>query len=73
MASSVMRKATSLLRHRSRDCVRQCLSARSSSSSGGEDSPVLSWNEWDPLEEIIVGRAEGQRIPFLEPDIKVGH
>lgn len=23
-----------------------------------EDSPVMSWNEWDPLEEVIVGRAE---------------
>ena len=33
--------------------------------------PVNSYNEWDPLEEIIVGRAEGQRVPFLHPDIKV--
>lgn len=37
---------------------------------GYEDMPVCSYNEWDPLEEIIVGRAEGQRIPELEPDIK---
>jgi len=25
--------------------------------------PVNSWNEWDPLEEIIVGRLEGATIP----------
>ena len=33
--------------------------------------PVNSYNEWDPLEEIIVGRAEGQRVPFLYPELKV--
>jgi len=33
--------------------------------------PVNSYNEWDPLEEIIVGRAEGQRVPFLHPELKV--
>jgi glycine amidinotransferase len=26
-------------------------------------SPVNSWNEWDPLEEVIVGRLEGATIP----------
>ncbi|MGO4574204.1 amidinotransferase [Microvirga sp. 2TAF3] len=26
-------------------------------------SPVMSWNEWDPLEEVIVGRLEGATIP----------
>lgn len=25
--------------------------------------PVCSWNEWDPLEEVIVGRLEGATIP----------
>lgn len=25
--------------------------------------PVNSWNEWDPLEEVIVGRLEGATIP----------
>ncbi len=25
--------------------------------------PVNSWNEWDPLEEIVVGRLEGATIP----------
>lgn len=27
------------------------------------DSPVMSCNEWDPLEEVIVGRLEGATIP----------
>jgi glycine amidinotransferase len=26
-------------------------------------SPVMAWNEWDPLEEVIVGRLEGATIP----------
>lgn len=25
--------------------------------------PVSSWNEWDPLEEVLVGRLEGARFP----------
>ena len=27
------------------------------------DSPVCSYNEWDPLEEVVVGRLEGAMIP----------
>ena len=30
-------------------------------------SPVSSHNEWDPLEEIIVGRLEGAVIPSSHP------
>ena len=26
-------------------------------------SPVMSWNEWDPLEEVIVGHLDGATIP----------
>jgi glycine amidinotransferase len=26
-------------------------------------SPVCSYNEWEPLEEVVVGRLEGARIP----------
>ena len=26
-------------------------------------SPVSSYNEWDPLEEVVVGRLEGAMIP----------
>ncbi|MEV7083664.1 amidinotransferase, partial [Streptomyces sp. NPDC093516] len=29
--------------------------------------PVNSHNEWDPLEEIIVGRLEGATIPSGHP------
>ncbi|GAA3019792.1 amidinotransferase [Streptomyces fulvorobeus] len=31
------------------------------------DSPVSSHNEWDPLEEIIVGRLDGATIPSSHP------
>jgi len=26
-------------------------------------SPVFSYNEWDPLEEVVAGRLEGASIP----------
>jgi len=29
--------------------------------------PVLSWNEWDPLREIIVGSARGAAEVAYEP------
>ena len=34
---------------------------------------VNSWNEWDPLKHVIVGRANGTCIPAPEPalDAKV--
>ena len=34
---------------------------------------VNSWNEWDPLKHVIVGRADGSCIPAPEPalDAKV--
>ena len=28
---------------------------------------VNSWNEWDPLKHVIVGRADGTCIPAPEP------
>ncbi len=31
------------------------------------ECPVNSHNEWDPLEEIIVGRLEGSTIPSAHP------
>ena len=48
-------------------------SVRFSSHAASDDvgCPVSSYNEWDPLLEIIVGRAEGQRVPFLHPDLQV--
>ncbi len=35
----------------------------SASSYVKNDNPVLSYNEWDPLEEVIVGRMDGAAIP----------
>src|SRR3982750_4137509 len=32
-------------------------------------SPVMAWNEWDPLEEVIVGRLEGATIPSNHPAV----
>lgn len=34
------------------------------------NSPVMSWNEWDPLEEVIVGRAENAIVPPLTHEVK---
>ena len=28
---------------------------------------VNSWNEWDPLKRVIVGRPEGTQVPAPEP------
>lgn len=64
MASRIMSRMSSLIRGSQQ-------SLRFMSATSIPDVPVMSWNEWDPLEEIIVGRAEGQRIPFLHPDFKV--
>ena len=38
-----------------------------------EKTIVNSWNEWDPLKHVIVGRADGTCIPAPEPalDAKV--
>jgi glycine amidinotransferase len=33
----------------------------------GQVSPVNSHNEWDPLEEVLVGRLEGATIPPGHP------
>ena len=35
------------------------------------DSPVWSWNEWDVLEEVIVGRAEFATVPPFTIEVKV--
>jgi len=34
------------------------------------DSPVWSNNEWDPLEEVVVGSVEGAHIPELTSEVK---
>jgi len=33
-------------------------------------SPVCSYNGWDPLEEVIVGRVEGAHIPHMTVEVK---
>ncbi|KAK2565250.1 Glycine amidinotransferase, partial [Acropora cervicornis] len=33
-------------------------------------SPVCSYNEWDPLEEVIVGRVEGATVPEFTVEVK---
>lgn len=45
--------------------------ATSNNSTDNDAHPVWSCNEWDPLKEIVVGRAEGQRVPSLAPDLQV--
>lgn len=36
-----------------------------------QECPVCSYNEWDPLEEVIVGRAENARVPPFTVEVKV--
>ena len=36
-----------------------------------KDCPVSSFNEWDPLEEVIVGRAENACVPPFTVEVKV--
>ena len=58
----------------------QYLSARSTSAftkcvqevvENKTPSPVCSYNEWDPLEEVIVGRVEGATVPQFSVEVKV--
>ena len=37
------------------------------------NSPVWAWNEWDPLEEVIVGRVERATVPKFTVEVKVGN
>jgi len=36
-----------------------------------EECPVSAYNEWDPLEEVIVGRAENACVPPFTVEVKV--
>lgn len=36
-----------------------------------EECPVCAYNEWDPLEEVIVGRAENACVPPFTVEVKV--
>ncbi|CAH8464207.1 unnamed protein product [Heterobilharzia americana] len=39
-------------------------------SKQNKQSPVNSWNEWDPLEEVIIGTPEYATVPHLLPEVK---
>jgi len=71
MASRAYCLMSSLIRQQSSCSNIVRLSVRFSSNISDTKCPVNTYNEWDPLEEIIVGRAEGQHVPFLHPDLKV--
>ncbi|TGZ67829.1 hypothetical protein CRM22_004573 [Opisthorchis felineus] len=45
--------------------------AGNSKAPTNSSSPVWSWNEWDPLEEIIVGTPEGAVVPRPLPEVKM--
>lgn len=36
-----------------------------------DECPVCTYNEWDPLEEVIVGRVENARVPPFTVEVKV--
>lgn len=36
-----------------------------------KNSSVWSWNEWDPLEEVIVGNPLNARFPFADPSTQL--
>ena len=36
-----------------------------------EESPVWACNEWDHLEEVIVGRVHGANVPPFTVEVKV--
>lgn len=38
-----------------------------------QECPVCSHNEWDPLEEVIVGRAENAQVPPFTVEVKVSN
>ena len=65
------RAVVSKLRPKPKNGLRKSARMLSSGGPGAIPSPVSSYNEWDPLEEIIVGTAEGMRVPFLHPNLKV--
>lgn len=44
---------------------------RAVNSMARRQCPVWSHNEWDPLEEVIVGRVEGAMVPPFSNEVKV--
>merc|ERR1719499_2124534 len=56
--ASVLRRGSKIVRN---------LRGMSTSASDSKSRVVWAWNEFDPLEEIIVGIADGSSIPPREP------
>jgi glycine amidinotransferase len=40
-------------------------------TEGSTNTVVNSWNEWDPLKHVIVGRADGTQIQAPEPAVRL--
>ncbi|XP_072888905.1 glycine amidinotransferase, mitochondrial isoform X2 [Hemitrygon akajei] len=51
-------------------CVAEDDAKDKTANSLGEDCPVNSYNEWDTLEEVIVGRAENACVPPFTVEVK---
>uniref|UniRef100_A0A6I8P7C5 Glycine amidinotransferase n=1 Tax=Ornithorhynchus anatinus TaxID=9258 RepID=A0A6I8P7C5_ORNAN len=47
-----------------------CAAADKAPDPVPKDCPVSSYNEWDPLEEVIVGRAENACVPPFTVEVK---
>lgn len=50
-----------------------CAADDKAASPVPKDCPVCSYNEWDPLEEVIVGRAENACVPPFTVEVKVNN
>ncbi|XP_071476328.1 glycine amidinotransferase, mitochondrial-like [Diadema antillarum] len=50
--------------------VNDSMSFAKKAAKSATKSPVWSHNEWDPLEEVIVGRVEGATVPPFTTEVK---
>ncbi|KAM4676378.1 glycine amidinotransferase, mitochondrial [Discoglossus pictus] len=49
---------------------KSCAADEKITETSPQDSPVCSYNEWDPLEEVIVGRPENAYVPPFSVEVK---
>ena len=47
------------------------LKDESISAETNQECPVMAWNEWDPLEEVIVGIPDGAIVPKFGREVQV--
>ena len=47
------------------------LKDESISAETNQECPVMAWNEWDPLEEVIVGIPDGAIVPKFTREVQV--